>query len=269
MSLQATNLIIQAAPLPVTFKGTPQAWLEEYTRRLRIVSPSGTNFIFIGDSEPASNVGPWLKNGTQWYVWDTDINRYVPLDISESDKDWFWMSNSTPPDVMPPVWLKTTGDDPNYGAPISWHIWDGTLWQTFVGLLPAGPTASRPASAPTLQLYYDTDIECLIWWERALWRTVDGVPGDIKFVAFENLADALLANPGWDLLGSGNQAWRGRHIMQAAKDGGGGPASVSVGTNIAQRESHEVFGETQGIMASGSLTITYPPSIAMWALIKL
>ena len=71
MSLNATNLYIQASPIPATFKGTPNDLFSEMIKRMRILSPSGTNFIYIGDTEPTSNVGPWLNNGTQWYVWDT------------------------------------------------------------------------------------------------------------------------------------------------------------------------------------------------------
>lgn len=61
MPLQDTNLIIQAGPLPSTFCGTPQELVVAMVRRMKIVSASGTNFIFVGDVEPTSNVGPWLR----------------------------------------------------------------------------------------------------------------------------------------------------------------------------------------------------------------
>src|SRR5258706_8937761 len=125
MSLQDTNLLVQMAPIPATFKGTPQDLATKMIRRMKIVSPSGTNFIFVGDTEPTSNVGPWLKDGTKWYVWEEDIKRYVPLDISDSETTWYFIGNSVPASSDPPVWLKTTKDaseaDPSHGDPISWY----------------------------------------------------------------------------------------------------------------------------------------------------
>lgn len=256
------------APVPLTFNGTPQQWAAEMVRRMKIVSPSGTNFIYIGDQEPTSNVGPWLKDGTKWYVWDETTNRYIPQDITDSEKTWFWMGKTTPTDIDPPVWLKTTDDGPNFGRPVSWYVWNGTNWVPFVGIVPAGATADRPSNPQDFTLFYDTDISVLLWYERSAWRTVSGVPGDIKHVAFETLAEALLYNPGWELLGASNQSWRGRYLMQAAEDAGGGSA-VSVGSGVAVREAHEVFGETDGVKMSATSAVPYPPSIAFWTLVKV
>lgn len=133
MSLNATNLYIQASPIPATFKGTPNDLYSEMIKRMRILSPSGTNFIFIGDTMPTSNVGPWLKNGTQWYVWDANTKTYVPQDISASFIPAFWIGNSRPASTNPTVWLQTTLDPSNaaplaYGDPMRWFFWDGTNW---------------------------------------------------------------------------------------------------------------------------------------------
>ena len=95
MALQDTQLVIQMSQIPATFQGTPQDLANIMVRLMKIVSPTGTNFIFVGDTEPTSNVGPWLKNGTQWFVWDEDIKRYVPLDISESETIWFQTGAAT------------------------------------------------------------------------------------------------------------------------------------------------------------------------------
>ena len=82
MSLNPTSLFIQASPLPETFQGSPNDFFTEMIKRMRILSPSGTNFIYIGDTAPTSDVGPWLKNGTQWWVWDPSTKQYAPQDIS-------------------------------------------------------------------------------------------------------------------------------------------------------------------------------------------
>ena len=91
-------------------------------------------------------------------------------------------------------WFKT---DSSFN-PIGFFSWNGSAWETFdTGAIPSGPTASRPASPAVGQLYLDTDIKCVLIWERAKWRTADGSPGDVKFVKASTLSDALTNNPGW------------------------------------------------------------------------
>ncbi len=177
MALQNTSLLLQLAPLPATWKGTPAQFAELLVSRLKIVSLSGVNFIYIGDAEPLSNQGPWLKHGRQWWVWSEEIKRYVPLDISESETHWFHIGNTVPTTAPPYVWLRTTASGANNtspGTPLGWYVYDGTAWAPFVGVVPAGPSSQRPTNPTALQMYYDTDILCLIWWEREAdrrWRT--------------------------------------------------------------------------------------------------
>lgn len=268
MALQDTGLIIQAAPLPTTFKGTPQQWADELVRRMKIVSASGTNFFVTGDVEPTSNVGPWLKGGTQWWVFDEATKRYVPLDISASETRWYWMGNATPPDINPPVWLKTSKDpsttDPGFGEPQSWYTWNGANWVPFNSIVRSGTTAQRPASPVEYQEYYDTTISCRIWFERGAWRTVDGVPGDVKQVAFEVLTDALEHNPGWQVLGAANQALRGRFLSGATKDSGATPATnLSTGTDVPSRAAFETYFTT---VTAGAVNVV--PALALWTLVK-
>ncbi len=267
-----TNLQIQMAPIPGDFKGTPQDLATLMVRLMKIISPTGTNFFFVGDVEPTSNEGPWLKNGTQWWVFDNDTKRYVPLDISESETKWFHTGNATPTDSTPPVWLKTTNDpsetNPSLGDPIGWYVFNGAAWIPYNSIVLSGPTANRPASPVAYQQYYDTDISCLIWFERSAWRTVSGVPGDIKQVAFEVVTEALTANPGWSIFGISNQSLRGRVLVQAAKDSGASPQTVlTVGAGVAVRAAFETYGETDSIVI-GPSAVPYPPSIALWTLVK-
>lgn len=274
MALKSTNLILQMGAIPPTFVGTPQELADEIVKRSKIVSPTGTNFIYTGDVEPTSNAGPWLKGGVSWFVFDTDTKRYVPLDISESEKTWYNIGVSTPADATVPVWLRTTKDptdtDPSVGVAIGWYVWNGTSWAPFNGIVLSGDTASRPASPIALQQYYDTDLEVLIWYERNQWRTVAGLPGDVKAVAFETLTEALRFNPGWEVFGASNQAIRGRYISQATKDSGTSPVTVlTVGAGVAERAALETFGETDGVQINSSSDVPYPPSLALWHLIKL
>jgi hypothetical protein len=117
----------------VTFKGGPNDLYTEMIKRMRIMSPSGTNFVFVGDTEPTANVGPWLKNGTQWYVWDVNTKRYVPQDISASFTSAYWLGLSQPPNGTPALWLKTSKDattstSQDWGNAIRWFFWNGSAW---------------------------------------------------------------------------------------------------------------------------------------------
>lgn len=255
MALNSTNLLVEMAQLPPNFSGSPQELSAAMVRRMRIVSPSGTNFIFIGDTEPTSNVGPWLKNGTQWWVFSSDIKRYVPLDISASFIPAFWAQNTTPPSSNPPVWLQTTQDptdiNPSHGDPIGWYEFNGTNWVPFNSIPRNGATSTRPQNPLNYQQFFDTDINCLIHWERGEWRTVSGTPGDVKYVTADFLTDALTANPGWALFGEQNQNFRGRILMQAAANSDGS-APVTVNANVATRKAKEFFGETDFVAINDS-----------------
>jgi hypothetical protein len=267
-----TNLLLQASPLSPTFVGTPQQLFEEMIRRIKIVSPTGISFIHISDTEPTSNVGPWLKDGNQWYIFSDDLKRYVPILIDDSETNWYKTGNSTPTDSTPPLWLRTTRDateeNPSYGTAIGWLYFNGTNWVDFDSLVFAGPTASRPTSPAALQRFYDTDISVLIWFERGSWRTVAGVPGDVKSVVWDTLGEALEHNPGWELLGASNQSFRGRIITQAAADFDGSDA-VTVDAGLATRNAAEIFGESDGVSLDSSSSVPYPPQIALWHLVKL
>lgn len=260
MALQRTNLVIQSAPLPASFKGDPNDMRKEMFARVLIMSPGGLVFIYTGDSEPNSNVGPWLKEGKKLYVYSESLKRYVPQDVSDSVQDEIQISDTTPVTSTPPIWLRTLS-----GQPVGYYFWNGTLWVPGMNIVQSGPTASRPASPFNLQQYYDTDIGVLIWWERGAWRTVDGVPGDVKMVVTDLLSDALRQNPGWAVLGEAQQSWRGRWISQATKDS---EQTLTVGAGIAQRNSRETFGETDGVKIDGASPVPYPPTIALWHLVK-
>lgn len=270
MALIPTNLLLQVSPLPATFVGDPNALLRAFVERCRIVSPSGTNFIFIGEAEPSSNVGPWLR-GKSWYVWDETIKRYTPLDISPSETIWFQVGATVPTTSTPPIWLRTTANatqaSPSTGTPLGWYMFDGTNWVPFVGVTPAGPTSARPSGALDYQLFYDTDISTMLIFERGQWRTQSGVPGDVKFVAFATLASALANNPGWSLLGDSNQSFRGRLLVGAAADSGGAnPLTVDSGVPV--RQAFEVFGQTDGVKIDNTSPVPYPPQLALYTLVK-
>jgi hypothetical protein len=93
-------------------------------------------------------------------------------------------------------WFKTD----NSGNPIGFFSWNGSAWIALKVTIPSGSTANRPSSAALGDTYFDTTINVLLIFERSLWRTVAGVPGDIKPVIGSDSAVILAKNPGWSLV---------------------------------------------------------------------
>lgn len=144
MSLQNTNLLIQASHLPPTFSGSPDELFQAMIERMKIVSPSGTSFFVESDVMPSSNVGPWLKGGTEWWVFDKELKTYVPLDISESETIWFQVSTNAPATAEPPLWLQIAND----GNPVGWYWWNGASWVSFTALLDHSVTLPKLVQQP-------------------------------------------------------------------------------------------------------------------------
>lgn len=191
------KLPVLGAPLPANFSGTRGELYEAMRSRMRVTFPQGQTPFVIQDEEPQTNLGPWLKGGTKWYVWDTDTKTYVPLNISESDTT-YQISATAPATGERQLWLQFKGT-----RAIQWHRWVGAdaengEWVP-IGIT-LGPTADRPAAPVQYERYFDTDIGAEIYFDD-FWRTVDGCPGDVKFVTSEVLDEALAKNPGWREIG--------------------------------------------------------------------
>lgn len=251
MAFNNTDLRLQVAPLPEDFEGTPQDLFTALVERAKIVSPSGSASFVTGDVMPSSNVGPWLNGGTKWYVFDVDTGTYVPLDISDSAALPFFTGPTDPgtPEADDPlVWLKTSEN-----RAVGWYAWNGTVWRAF-NTPPTGTTAERPGVPADYEQYFDTDIKCLIHWERGQWRTVSGTPGDVKQVTGTVLADVLTSNPGWAYYGEDDQTLRGRFLGAAAKDPGASPvASYVTDSGITARYAGEQAGEESHVLTSGEI----------------
>jgi len=236
-----TNFVIVAAPLPPDLEGDLQEIFDAYTARLQIQSPQGQNFFVTGDVEPSTNSGPWLKNGDRWYVFDTALGRYVPINIEDSVTQVYVVSDvepDAPTNDDPVIWLRTANS-----RVIGWYFWDGAIWRPGGNVPPSGPTASRPTTPKDLEQFFDTDIACLLHWERGAWRTVSGTPGDIKFVTTATLTAAITANPGWIYVGESTLDWRGRVLGIATKDPGATPETAyPTSAGISSRAQADVAG---------------------------
>lgn len=80
LNTQAVQLNVSLASLPEGFcPSSMQELGNEIASRL-IISPSTEfNTFAIGSTAPASNVGPWLKDCLEWFVFDDSTAAYVPV----------------------------------------------------------------------------------------------------------------------------------------------------------------------------------------------
>lgn len=255
MALQKTNLVLRGAPLPPDFHGTPQDLYQAMIQRLAILSPVGTNFIVVGDTEPSSNVGPWLRTsatGASWWVFSAEAGQYVPVDISPSETPDFFVGPTdpgTPPIQGPFFWIRTAQD-----RVAGIYGWNGAAWLASGNISNNGATAARPTSPAEFEQFFDSEISTMLIFERGSWRTLSGSPGDVKQVTTPTLAAALLGNPGWALLGMNDQTQRGRLLGMAAKDPGATPAaSYATDSGITVRASGEMAGSETHVLISGEI----------------
>jgi microcystin-dependent protein len=82
--------------------------------------------------------------------------------------------------------------DGNVGRTVT----DTNYWRLFT-TTGSGPASARLPSAPEEYQYYDTDIGVWTSWQRGMWRTVAGSPGELKDVTAGSISLALKFNPGW------------------------------------------------------------------------
>jgi hypothetical protein len=250
--LKSTNLVLITAPLPADWQGDPQDMFRAFVERTEIKSPVGTSFFITSSTMPSTNQGPWLKDGTQWYVWSESKATYVPQDISASTATLFTVSDvepGEPGEGDANIWLRTSS-----GRVIAWYYWNGDVWRPGGNVPPSGPTTSRPTVPKDLEQYFDTDINALLHWERGAWRTVSGVPGDVKFVTTELLATALTNNPGWKYLGEELTGAIGRVLGVASEDPGATPASsFATASGISSRDSRSTAGAETVVLTSAQI----------------
>lgn len=134
------------------------------------------------------------------------------------------------------AWFRTDGG----GNPIGWYGWDGAAWVPLPNVLPSGATADRPVSPPDGTQFFDTTIETAIIYYSGSWHTLDGTPGDVKFVTGSSLSSVLDKNPGWSQYTDGI----GKVLIGAMADGSDaetdvGADSVTLTENQMPEHTHE------------------------------
>lgn len=114
----------RAAPLPPSFSWTPQQYLDAIVARLSIQSDESFSLFTIGSTAPTSNVGPWLKNGITWYVWDAGTGSYIP-EVLEFQSLRYVASASAPSQALYTLWIELNGS----GKAIAMKYYSGGAWK--------------------------------------------------------------------------------------------------------------------------------------------
>lgn len=76
---------VEVASLPANFQGTLAEFVALLPSLLTVLPDEEWTSFIAGNTEPTSNVGPWLKTsstGAEWYVWNATTSAYVPLTVS-------------------------------------------------------------------------------------------------------------------------------------------------------------------------------------------
>lgn len=96
LSAQPIRLTVTVGNLPEGYcPANFQQFANDFAARL-IVTPNQNNSTFVtGSVEPTSNVGPWLKNCEEWFVFDDATGRYRPTPTGVFKNLRYYTSNDT------------------------------------------------------------------------------------------------------------------------------------------------------------------------------
>lgn len=319
---------------------TPENWqaaANMFASRLQISIDSAYSLFNIASVLPDQNIGPILLNGLQWYVWSDDLGQYIimPLDGTQLK---FIISPTAPDPNLYLIWWQLDSSNnpvaPNYynssASPPAWQpfgysiaqidaFFSGTstggqkqiTWANVLnipaligGAMLVGTTVQQNALTPQpYNLFYNSDINALLIYYGGTWHTVDGVPGDIKYVSASTLAGALANNPGWIqnvtgvarfVVAAGDGSGSGLPVYTNGQTGGEGgvtlvqnqlPASLvgltvngpgvsgdgAIGTFYTAAVAGadvDLLGATITNPGGGQPIQVIPPFVAYWQLIK-
>jgi len=110
---------IQTATLPPNWNGTMQDYTDLLPDLITIELNEGFSTFVTGSIEPTSNVGPWLRNNEEWYVWSDAEGRYVPQKLDEKIRK-IYVTSYDP-------FIYNSGANPNPDQPVSGSIWVKTV----------------------------------------------------------------------------------------------------------------------------------------------
>lgn len=146
--MSSSNILpitIQMGALPPTVLWSPQQLADAIAERLYLVTAQSFALFVSGSTEPATNVGPWLKNGQEWYVWSDTSGNYQPQAISSASLGYI-ISSSAPNPTIYKVWIQTdTG-----GSPLAVKTYFSGSWvDVYAATLGTYQTVAAMAAYPT------------------------------------------------------------------------------------------------------------------------
>lgn len=105
---QQIPIVFRSHPLPIGFNGTPEELKNAIVARLVAEGTDSIAFFVTGSTEPTSNSGPWLKDGTTWYVWDNVSGSYVPQQLDPASVKIHYGQDEPAPAVYN-LWVEYNG----------------------------------------------------------------------------------------------------------------------------------------------------------------
>lgn len=116
-------ITIQMSTLPPNASWTPQQFADAIAQRLSLVTQQSFALFVTGSTAPLSNVGPWLKDGTEWWVWSNTAGAYVPQTVTQESLGYF-IGAIAPDQNIYQIWIETTAG----GSPLSVKIYYSGSW---------------------------------------------------------------------------------------------------------------------------------------------
>jgi len=143
----ALPIQIQMGALPPAVSWTPQQLADAMVRRMSLVTSQSFALFVAGSTEPAYNAGPWLKNGTEWWVWDNGTGQYEPISVPQESLGYF-IGSTTPDQTVYQFWIQTTAG----GQPLAIKTYYSGAWtdvyaQTLSGYVTAATLANYSTTA--------------------------------------------------------------------------------------------------------------------------
>lgn len=114
----------RGSPLPLNQRYTPQQFFDAIVARLSLQSDTSFSIFTIGSTPPSTNVGPFLKDGITWYVWDPVSGSYVP-EVIEFRSLRYVASVSAPSQALYTFWIKLNGS----GKAVGIYYYSGGAWK--------------------------------------------------------------------------------------------------------------------------------------------
>lgn len=117
-------LTFRSAPLPEDYSATPEQFKNDIVARLYAETTDSISFFASGSIAPTSNVGPWLKNGVEWWIWDDGVGGYIPQPTPQISLKYIAQIN--PPDPNDYIlWIELNGA----GKAIALKYYSGGAWK--------------------------------------------------------------------------------------------------------------------------------------------